>query len=345
MHPTDFWIKPVIILFLLVIVSTWITGIALAGTETLITTNTSGSNQIYPAISGDWIVWADNRNDDGSDYIDIYAYNVVTGTEKRITPTESRANHPSISDNYVVYDDGRNGIDYDIFLANLITGTEWRITDDTLNQRFPSISGNIIVWQDDRSDDSDIYLNGTSPGLETLLTPDTQGTYQKFPVISGSKVIWEDCEDEDCTGGGNVYMWDISTATIDNITPNGAKFFKSDPFPSIAIDNGRIVWYRGNDIYLNDTSKTTPQAEQVVNDNVPEVLKMYPSISGNNVIWVDMRDSGRSNIYLNLTSGPDIRITPADASVFTNDGTQKSLETGSSGLTTGMLLKIFIFTP
>lgn len=321
MQPTDFRIKPVIILFLLVIVSTWITGIVLAGTETLITTNTSGSNQIYPAISGDWIVWADDRNDDGSGYTDIYAYNVVTGTEKRITPEGSIANHPSISDNYVVYDDGRNTNDYDIFLANLNTGTEWRLTDDTHHQQFPSISGNIIVWQDDRFEDSDIFRNGTLPGQEILLTPDTTGTYQTFPVISGSKVIWED----DRNGGNDIYMNDTTLGDLYLVSPNGATFFQSDLFPSIAIDNGHIVWYRGNDIYLNDTSQITPQAEQVVNDNVPGAQKMYPSISGNNVVWVDTRNGGRNNIYLkDLTSGSDIQITTADASVYTTDaGTPK----------------------
>lgn len=72
-------------------------GSALAGTETLITTNASGSLQTFPAISGSWIVWADTRNDDGSGYSDIYAYNIVTGTESRITPPGSYAYHPTIS--------------------------------------------------------------------------------------------------------------------------------------------------------------------------------------------------------------------------------------------------------
>jgi len=140
-----------ILFFVLVVMSTGIIGIVHAGTETLITTNTSSSSQKYPAISGNWIVWMDYRHSGGStDFSDVYAYNVVTGLEKRITPPGSAAEHPSISGTKIAYDDYRNENDYNIFLYDLDTDTEIQITDDPDSQEFPSISGNTIVWQDDR---------------------------------------------------------------------------------------------------------------------------------------------------------------------------------------------------
>jgi len=60
-------------LVILVLLFLWLVLPVHAGTETLITTSTSGSDQSFPAISGNWIVWMDTRHEDGLGYKDIYA--------------------------------------------------------------------------------------------------------------------------------------------------------------------------------------------------------------------------------------------------------------------------------
>ena len=76
-----------------------------AGTESLITTNTSGSSQNMPAISGDWTVWADNR--DGN--LNINAYHLMNGNEQRHTTAGEGADayNPAISGKDVVWKDHR----------------------------------------------------------------------------------------------------------------------------------------------------------------------------------------------------------------------------------------------
>lgn len=294
-------------------------GSALAGTETLITTNASGSLQTFPAISGSWIVWADTRNDDGSGYSDIYAYNIVTGTESRITPPGSYAYHPTISGDIIVWEDIRNLADFDIYAYDLGSGTETRVTDGPGNQQYPAVDGTLVVWQDDRDGDYDIYLSDLSGGTEQLLTPDTVGTDQTSPAISGTYVVWQDSRNG---ATGDIYL--NTTATSDLFNLNPATVGSDHLMP--ALSGSRVVWQDSrngpnDDIYLNDTSLW---AESPVNDVVPGSEKVLPSISGNAVVWIDARNPGFNDIYLkDLTGGTDTRITDNSALLSTVDGGPK----------------------
>ncbi len=158
-----------------------------AGTESLITINTTDSDQQAPSIYGDWITWEDTR--DGS--WDIYVYNIVTGEEKRITPSGAIAHDPAQSNDNIVWQDYRNG-NYDIYVYNLSTATESRITSDPADQSAPVIDGNQIVWQDQRNGNYDIYQYNLSSLKETLITPGAPGANKKYPVISGNLVVWQD---------------------------------------------------------------------------------------------------------------------------------------------------------
>ena len=75
--------------------------------ETRITTNES--EQSYPAIYENKIVWTDKRNGNW----DIYMYDISTSKEKRITTDESEQSYPVIYGNRIVWTDNRNG-NYDI---------------------------------------------------------------------------------------------------------------------------------------------------------------------------------------------------------------------------------------
>lgn len=314
----------ILLIFLAVVINTIITGTASAGTETLITTNASTSSQRFPAISGDWIVWVDNRNDnlEVNYYTDIFAYNVVTGEEKQITPPASYADHPSISGTKIVYEDWRDDDpDTDIYLYDLDTDTETRITDYPDYQQFPSISGNRIVWQNnldygDSTTVPDVFLREIGTITDSLLTPDTATSSQAYPAISGSKVIWENMDD------GNVYMNDTSTGITYLLSPDGATFDDQD-LSTIAIDNGLVVWQETNskNIFLNDT---TTWDQKTVNRPEGGNPKKYPSISGTNVTWIETR-LGSTDIYLNdlMTEADDVRITTNDASFNLIDGSPK----------------------
>ncbi|PKL70513.1 MAG: hypothetical protein CVV30_03940 [Methanomicrobiales archaeon HGW-Methanomicrobiales-1] len=302
------------IIIVLILIFSLLTGTAQAGTETLITTNTSASSETFPAISGNWIVWTDSRNEDTFGSRDIYAYNVVTGDERRVTPPGSIADHPSISGNTIVWDDFRSE-DFDIYAYNIDTGIETQVTNNPDNQDYPAIDGNLVVWQDNRIGDSDIYLFDLSVGIEQLLTLDTAGSDQTIPAISGNYVVWQD----ERNGDPDIYLLDLTGRIEHLLTPDTIGSSQTSP----AISGNHVVWQddRNNpnvDIYVNDT---TSWNKDKVND-VPGVSeKVLPSISGSNVVWID---TGNPDIYLkNLTSGSDTRITNDLALLSTGDGGPK----------------------
>jgi beta propeller repeat protein len=108
----------------------------------------------HPAISGDQIVWVDDRNPP----LDIYMYDFDVGTEKLISIEPWGGNSPAISGHRIVYTDYRN-LNYDIYMYDLGTEQETQITTNVNYQRYPSVSGDRVVWQDDRNGTWDIYMS------------------------------------------------------------------------------------------------------------------------------------------------------------------------------------------
>ncbi len=276
-----------------------------AGTETLITTGTSGSDQTFPAISEDWIVWV---HDDISGSRDIYAYNIETGTELRISEPESYSDRPAISGNVIVWENlSSSEDDHDIYAYNLSSGKYTRVTDDPDNlQQYPSISGNLVVWQDDRYDESDIYLFNLSNKAEQLLTEYPEGEDQEYPSISGNLVVWQDYR----KGDSDIYLLDLSDGTEQLLAAGPAESWQEYP----SISGNLVVWQDDrngdSDIYLFNLSDGT---ETLVNDDGIDAAKELPSISGSSVVWIDGRNLEINDVYYrDLDSDPDsddVRIT------------------------------------
>ena len=282
---------------------------ALAGTETLITTNTTGSDQQAPYISGQWIVWEDYRNNDW----DIYGYNLVTGEERRITPDGAIAHDPVLSDDRVAWQDYRDG-NYDIFVNNLVTGIETQITDDRADQTAPAIDGDMIVWQDLRSGYSDIYRYDFKTLTEALVSSGAPGVNKNFPAISGNLVVWQD--DRNNPSRTDIFMNDTVTGKLYNLTPSLISSNQMKP----AISGTRVVWKEekltGNgNIWMNDTAVAL--MDRI--DNGPAYArKNRPVVSGSRVVWMDTRNRAPSfyDLYLNNTiTGQNIRVTTDDAEI------------------------------
>jgi len=290
-----------------------------SGTESLITLDTVGSSQVQPAISGNWIVWADGRDGDSA----IYAYNLATGIERRLTPGPASAHNPAISGDSIVWQEYDND-NYDIWLYDLGSDTKTRITTDPADQTAPSIDGNLIAWQDNRDGSWDIYAYDLNSDTETLLTPDTPDSDQINPAVSGHLVTWQDYRYFNEDWGSNFYdifLYDTTSDTIYNLTPDTPD--TDQQFP--AISGTRVVWQddRNNqygDIYMNDTSTWVSSA---VND-AADSWKILPSISGNTVVWLDNRDRGGGGIFdvyrKDLSSGSDTRVTDDAAWVLSDRG-------------------------
>ena len=249
------------------------------------------STKMYPDISGDRIVWKDDRN--GA--FDIYLYDLFTGTEIRVTKTPSSIDRPAISGDRIVWEETRDG-NLDIYLYDQLVDTEIRITSDLGDQWYPAISGDRIVWRDERNSNADIYMYDLSTGAETSIT--THSAAQNNPAISGDRIVWQDWRN----GQADIYMYDLSTGAETSITTHSAA--QNNP----AISGDRIVWQdnrNGNDdIYMYDlyTGTETP----VITHDADQI---YPSISGDRIVWLDYRYGNWDVFMYDLSSDTETRIT------------------------------------
>jgi beta propeller repeat protein len=114
--------------------------------------------QYRPRLWGDQIVWEDSRHHGGGSGgpFDVYAHDLVPGTEHRITDEPVDQTLPSVSRDVITWEDSRNhwaapGGPYpDIYAHDLSDGSEWRITDEAAFQEQPGIWASKLVWEDRR---------------------------------------------------------------------------------------------------------------------------------------------------------------------------------------------------
>lgn len=149
-------------------------------------------------IADNRVVWTDGRHESE----DIYLYDLVTGTEQRLTSDVRTQRNPAVSGASIVWEDERNG-NTDIYLYDLTTNTERRLTSDRATQRNPAISGRYVVWEDNRSGDWDIYLYDLVANTEQQITAHPGA--QQNPAISGTRVVWEDARN----GNSDIYLYEI----------------------------------------------------------------------------------------------------------------------------------------
>jgi beta propeller repeat protein len=262
---------------------------------------TSSAGGMNPAISGNYIVWADDRNGN----FDVYLYDLATNTERQITANPAQHYFPAISGNYIVWADDRNG-NFDVYLYDLATNTERQLTNNSVNVQNLAISGNYIVWSDYRNADKDnyanwdIYLYDLATNTERQIT--TNPAKQDEPAISGNYIVWADYRNNYWCG--DIYLYDLATNTERQITTNSEEQLRP------AISGNRIVWadYRnGNgDIYLYDLATNT---ERQITTNPAQ--HFFPAISGNYIVYTDHRnDKVWGDIYLyDLATNTERQIT------------------------------------
>jgi len=349
--PRIFWklIPFLFILSFILVVPGFSESAGLTGTESLVSTATGGSDQKYPAIWEDRVVWAHYYPDPEFpelDDSDIYLYNFTSGELTKIQTTLLYQDMPDIWEDRVVWmvweDDN-----LEIHLFNFTTGEDRRITNDLVNQVSPRIWGDWIVWQegDDWEPDHGVFLYDITTGNVIQLGSSPSA---KSPDIWGDRVVWE----EHTTGDGNfdIFCYNATSGNITQVSTNP----NSQLSPAIWED--RVVWMDNRDIanqvYLydlgsgNETRLTTGDYYRespvisgdyvvYVNDTVVSLIDLAhmievpistdltrsptnnPDIWGDRVVWADMRN-GDFDVYL-FTLGISMPPLTAD---FTANATQ-----------------------
>jgi beta propeller repeat protein len=211
--------------------------------ETQITTNES--QQDYPAIYGDKIVWQDYRNGNSSwSKTDIYMYNLSTSTETQIT-TSGSASDPKIYGDRIVYVNGSQ-----IYMYDLSTSKETKVTAyESTRQDNPAIYGDRIVWVDERNRNVDIYMYNISTHTETQITSNKSGL--SYPAIYGDRIVWSDSRNEYTGNFFPLTNEDIYMCTVSEVVPS-LKTPVADFFANITSGNAPLI------VLFTDNSTGSP---------------------------------------------------------------------------------------
>jgi len=219
-------------------------------------------------ISGNKIVWQDNRNGN----YDIYLYDLETNTETQITFDSFSQTNPSISGNRIVWEHQKDWRSSNIYLYDLETQQEIQITSGFFHYLFPLISENKVFWQLDKRDGTgnwDVYMYDLEDSNELIIKNDIRDLSSLS--VSADKVVW--------SFDGDIYLYDLEIQQEIQITSN--LFGEYNP----KIFGNKIVWrvYRGgnNNIYIHDLE--TQRGMQVTSDGF---YYRGPLISGNKVVWL-----------------------------------------------------------
>jgi beta propeller repeat protein len=248
---------------------------------------TAPLNQQAPAVSDDYIVWADDRDHPLND-VDLYAYDRATGQVFDLIAAPRSQDEPAISGDWVVYRQGTNIAQQFILQAiRISTRQVITIASGTANPINPAISGDWVVWQDSRNYPApsgyDIYAYNlsTSQTVTVCTAPGNQFT----PRISGTRVVWQDLRNPPA-GNGDIYGFDLATRQEFTVTTAPANQLRPD------IDGTTVVW---------QDSRTDPNAADIYGADLTthqefpiavyaDSWQSAPRVSGPWVVWDDDRN-------------------------------------------------------
>lgn len=246
-----------------------------------------------PSVSGDWVVYSHDTDDDG--YCGIYAYNLATGEERHlIEVADVYIGNPAIDGDIVVHNywnnTGEVTYDGDIWAYDLSTDTSWSINPKEGHQYEPEIGDGWVVYRD------------------------TDYGYNDYGVSAFNL----ETEEEVVIGVGS-----------HNPNPPYESIDYSDP----STDDGKVVYqvyeYDGSGEYYSiemyDLADDSTTVLSTVNDNTQ---RRHPVIGDGLVTWHDQRVGAYEVYGYDLAAEEEMLIVPA---VFEPDaeGTQASLEADS----------------
>jgi beta propeller repeat protein len=165
---------------------------------------TSKAAMLWPEVSGDVVVWMDQRNSPAArpfEDWDIYGYDLKAKRELRICTAPGRQLFPAISGRTVVWMDERRVTTrqlatrnhrIDIYGYDLATRHEFPICTAKGGRTDVAISGKTVVWSDARRGPglSDIY--GYDLTTKRAFPICTAPGMQRRPAVSGNVVVWLD---------------------------------------------------------------------------------------------------------------------------------------------------------
>jgi beta propeller repeat protein len=182
----------------------------------------------HPAISGDLVVWQDDR--DG--HPQIYGMNLVTGRERRISNSPDVDKLPVIDGNFVVWErEVASAGTSDLWGYEWITrSTIFILQTPTRSEHTPSISGTRVAYAVDNAGGSDVCVRDILTFVERCLVFSGD---QVNPHISGDNITFDDTLPP---GPSHIFLWHFATGDLFQLTPTTSRQSQND------IDGNRVVF-------------------------------------------------------------------------------------------------------
>jgi len=246
----------------------------------------AAGDQVFPRISGDWIVYTDQAGASN----EVKAFKISSRTPKTITNRALDQNSPDISGNLIAYED--NGT---VRLYDLSTGADTLMANPGAE---PAISGPHVVYKQGGL----LKLNDIVE--ENVVTIDADGANEWEPRIDGDYVVYMD---ELGALDFDIIAYTISTDSSKSIATGGSKTYA---YPDV--DGTIAVWeaYEGAEPFL--------QAYDFVKDRVVSLGTLapvhltLPKVSGNRVVCVSSATSflsANGDIQLGIIKAPVATLT------------------------------------
>lgn len=190
-------------------------------------TNAAGSNSLDPAISGNLVAWTDDR--DGN--AEIYARDLSTGVERRLTNDPLVDEAPAVGGSLVVWE-RCDGYACDVFVYDWATEQTRQLTATPYaSERFPDVFGRTVVFQREQGTpiDKDLVAVDLDGAGENVLA---MAGDQENPHVSGDFVAFNDS----ASGVPHIGLWNLQTGATFQVTSGASGQYLND------IDGNRIVY-------------------------------------------------------------------------------------------------------
>lgn len=277
----------------------------------------SSSFQWFPSVSGNKIVWVDNR----AGNLDIYLYDIEKKQEIPICTNPADQYMPKIYGNKIVWMDKRAMVGkeekWDIYMYDLDLGQEIPICTSPGSHKSPSIWKDYIVWQDERNGNADIYLYDLKTKKERpiCLAPGNQ----MYPSIDGDRIVWLDGREN--FNFTDIYMYDLTLEREIPVWVHNPNKPEAAGVPDIFGD--KIVWSLNHDdgsaslmMYTIPTGQISVLVRESGSKNNPSCI-YWPKIYGNWVAYTLYKDGIRQINVFDLNTGqiivPYNSVTGQDA--------------------------------
>ncbi len=261
------------------------------------------ADEMYPAISGNSIVWV--YNDSLNESISVQLHNTSSGSNSTISNATSvpldRPYQLAVAGNNVVWSGINPQTGYvNIYLYDTDSGRLQQVTEDGPGMQLnPDVSQDYIIWTNLTNESSDVYLYEIASGdIIPMVTP---LSYQTETAIGGNTTAWAD----NTTAGGD---FDIVVAPLGKLKGVTLGDSGDDRHPDISSDGRYVAWINVLDnrsaVYLYDVEMAN--ATRITGDSArPDAV----AVDGNLVVYSDLR-SGNHDIYTyDITAGTETPVT------------------------------------